>query len=247
VTVSVSVTELTLNKTATSLFVGGKEVLEARVSPSDATNKSVNWNSSNPSVASVSDGEITAIASGTATVTATAIDGGSTAACSVTVSLRTETEPELIAAKDVFKDGNEPEGAKFGKNGALIWENLGSAENNNNDNIILKNEDLAEGWIIDDFDPKSGSGWKAEFLPKESKDAIVVKFTGEAYVEGSIKVIIAPEDMALSEGEKKALAVEFTSGQKTDDNGGCNVLYGYLAFTLLAVPFVLKGKSKGKK
>ena len=43
--------------------------------PSNATNKSISWSSSNASVATVSNGVITARKAGTATITASAADG----------------------------------------------------------------------------------------------------------------------------------------------------------------------------
>ena len=69
----VKVTKITLDKTELSLDAGAKTTLTATVEPADATIKSVVWSSSNPAVADVNPvtGEITAIADGTATVTAT--------------------------------------------------------------------------------------------------------------------------------------------------------------------------------
>ena len=83
---TVPVTGVTLNKTSTSLYVGDTETLTATVEPSDATNKTVTWTSSNPSVATVENGVVTALARGTAVITATTADGGKTASCTVTVS-----------------------------------------------------------------------------------------------------------------------------------------------------------------
>ena len=84
---TVSVTGVTLNKTSTSLYVGDTETLTATVAPDNATNKAVTWTSSNPSVATVENGVVTALARGTAVITATAADGsGASASCTVTVS-----------------------------------------------------------------------------------------------------------------------------------------------------------------
>ena len=83
---TVPVTGVTLNKTSTSLYVGGSETLTATVEPSDATNKTVTWTSSNPSVATVENGVVTAVGAGTATITVTTVDGTKTATCTVTVS-----------------------------------------------------------------------------------------------------------------------------------------------------------------
>ena len=82
---TVSVTGVTLNKTSTSLYVGDTETLTATVAPDNATNKAVTWTSSNPSVATVKNGVVTAVAPGIAVITATTQDGNHTAACAVTV------------------------------------------------------------------------------------------------------------------------------------------------------------------
>ena len=84
---TVAVTGVTLSKTSASLTKGNTLALTATVSPSNATNKSVTWASSNTSVATVnSNGVVTAVANGTATITVTTADGGFKATCTVTVS-----------------------------------------------------------------------------------------------------------------------------------------------------------------
>ncbi len=83
---AVSVTGVSLSAETLSLTVGATEVLVATVNPEDATNKSVLWTSSDSAVASVDGGIVTALSSGTATITATTSDGGFTATCEVTVS-----------------------------------------------------------------------------------------------------------------------------------------------------------------
>ncbi len=84
ITVVVPVTSITLNKTIISLSKGETFTLTAAVNPTDATDNTVMWGTTDASVASVSDGIITAIKSGSATITARA--GGITATCSVSVT-----------------------------------------------------------------------------------------------------------------------------------------------------------------
>lgn len=82
------VTGVTLKWPSLALAVGGYEVLlTATVTPANADNKAVLWTSTDESVAKVSDtGAVTPVGSGTATVTATTVEGSFTANCSVTVS-----------------------------------------------------------------------------------------------------------------------------------------------------------------
>lgn len=84
----IPVASISLNKQSVTLGVGESEQLSASVLPSDATNQEIEWTSSDSAVAAVDEtGKITAIAAGTATITAAAKDGsGVQSACSVTVT-----------------------------------------------------------------------------------------------------------------------------------------------------------------
>lgn len=92
----VAVESVTLDKTELALEIGGKETLTATVAPENATNKSVTWSSDNPAVATVDNGKVSAVAEGTATVTATV--GDKSATCSVTVNAPAPTT-EVTAEK----------------------------------------------------------------------------------------------------------------------------------------------------
>ncbi|MBR1629177.1 MAG: Ig-like domain-containing protein [Lachnospiraceae bacterium] len=83
------VTEISLNKTSASVVKNKTLQLSATVEPSDATDSSVTWESSNSSIATVSQsGLVTAKAKGSATITATANDrSGESAACKITVTV----------------------------------------------------------------------------------------------------------------------------------------------------------------
>lgn len=85
----VKVESVSLNSTSMTMVEGDSQSLMATVSPSTATNKKVIWSSSNSSVATVDDrGTVTAIAPGTAIITAKSEDGGKTATCSVKVNAK---------------------------------------------------------------------------------------------------------------------------------------------------------------
>ena len=83
---TVPVTGVSLDRSALTLTEGGTAKLTAKVEPIDATNKKVTWGSSAPDVATVdASGNVTAVAEGTAIITATTEDGAKTATCTVTV------------------------------------------------------------------------------------------------------------------------------------------------------------------
>lgn len=86
VTVKQPVTSISMTKKAT-VYTGKKLTLKATVKPSNASNKTLTWKSSNVKVAKVnSKGVVTPVKAGTAKITATAKDGSKkSATCTVTV------------------------------------------------------------------------------------------------------------------------------------------------------------------
>lgn len=96
----VAVAGVSLNKKTLSLDAGASETLLATVSPSNATNKNVNWKSSNTSVATVdNNAKVTAVKKGTATITVTTADGGFTDVCTVNVACSHANKSD-VAQKD---------------------------------------------------------------------------------------------------------------------------------------------------
>ena len=96
-----------MSPTAVTLTTAGEtKSLTATVTPANATNQSVTWASSNPGVATVSDtGVVTAVANGQTIITATTVDGGYQASCTVTVNIHTTS------------GGGSSGGASSGSNG----------------------------------------------------------------------------------------------------------------------------------
>ncbi|MCL2086142.1 MAG: Ig-like domain-containing protein [Oscillospiraceae bacterium] len=99
------VTSLTLNKNSIDIPIGSFETLRGTVLPTDATNKSLTWNSSNTSVATVIGGTVTALSIGTATITARTADGSHVAECRVTVSPVRATDIRLNKSRTTILKG----------------------------------------------------------------------------------------------------------------------------------------------
>ena len=130
--VTVPVTGVSLNKSETTLTVGGTAQLTATITPTNATNQNVTWESSNPSVATVDEsGKVTAVASGEATITVTTEDGSKTATCTVIVHTATTitTQPQSVSV-------TEGQSATF--------------------NVTASGDNLRYQWQIN-----SGNGWSA--------------------------------------------------------------------------------------
>ena len=79
----IPVESVTLDKTTLEMVEGDETTLSATVKPDDATDKTVTWSTSNAAVATVADGKVVAVATGTTTITAKA--GEKSATCAVTV------------------------------------------------------------------------------------------------------------------------------------------------------------------
>ena len=98
----VVVKEVTIDPATLTLRVGEQATLTATLTPADAVDQTVEWGTTNPEVATVSDGVVTAIAKGTAQiwVKATAVNIADT--CSVTVlGAMDQTTVTYNAVKDL--------------------------------------------------------------------------------------------------------------------------------------------------
>ena len=90
----VPVTGVSVSPTIVSIEIDETVTLSETVSPTNATDKSVNWSSNNTSVATVNgSGVVTGVAEGIAAITVTTTDGGFTAEAEVTVTYGGTVEP----------------------------------------------------------------------------------------------------------------------------------------------------------
>lgn len=82
---NVAVTGVSIEKSV-SVSVGSSVTLKPTITPSNASNQSVSWSTSDSSIASVDGGTVKGVKAGTATITVKTTDGGKTASCTVTVT-----------------------------------------------------------------------------------------------------------------------------------------------------------------
>ena len=95
----VPVTGVSVSLDASELFPGQSAQATAAIEPADADNQNVTWSSSDDAIATVgADGKVTAVAAGTASITATTEEGGFTASADVTVKADTVKALAVAAA-----------------------------------------------------------------------------------------------------------------------------------------------------
>lgn len=82
----IPVSSINLNKTTSTLKIGSKDTLTTTITPSNATDSSIVWSSANTSVATVTDGVVTAVGIGNTIIKATSKDGSKSSICTVTVN-----------------------------------------------------------------------------------------------------------------------------------------------------------------
>ncbi len=91
-----AVTGVSLSVSSLRLLVGESDLLVATVFPSTATEKSVTWESSDTSIATVSAiGKVTALSVGSCEIKVTTVEGGKTATCKLTVSEEDSSDPDI--------------------------------------------------------------------------------------------------------------------------------------------------------
>lgn len=136
------VSNIKLNKTSETLAIGDTVKITQTIEPQNASNKAVTFKSNKTSVATVDDdGNVKAIAPGSATITVTAKDGSNKkATCKITVS-----KPVEISFKESAK-GIE-EGQKLNLKSELIIKNTNNKNvifTSSNGNIVAVNKTTGE-------------------------------------------------------------------------------------------------------
>lgn len=117
--------DLTLNKATDTLSVGDTDQLVPIVTPDDAANKSILWQSSNPDVVTVDEnGNLTAVKEGKAEVIASTNDGsGLVEQCEVSVSA-SDLQDDMILSKstDTLSLGDTDQLTVNSNSKSITWE-----------------------------------------------------------------------------------------------------------------------------
>lgn len=142
VTVVISATGIGLDKTSLELIIGDSETLVASVEPAGSTDTVV-WETSDAAVATVTDGVVTAVGAGEATITAKA--GDQKAECKVTVSA------VPAGAVDLGIVMTREDGTKY----KLYW----AKSNLSASGLCTNPEDYGDYYAWGETEPKSDYSW----------------------------------------------------------------------------------------
>jgi len=203
---TVAVTAVKLNNNSLALTAGDQATLVATVSPSDATDKTVKWSSSNEKVAKVDNGKVTAVAAGDADITATA--GGKNAVCKVTVVAK------VIQVEKVSLDKTSLSLVE-GDEATLV--------------ATVSPDDATDKTVTwNTSDEKVATVENGKVLAVAEGEAIITATSGKksatCTVTVSAKVIdvtgieVDPANLTLKEGEKHTLTVKFIPEDATNKN-----------------------------
>jgi Bacterial surface proteins containing Ig-like domains len=178
----VAVEGVTMSPTATTLFSGQSIQMSALPSPTDATDQSISWTSSSPTVASVSgSGLVSAVSAGSTSITATTNDGAKTATSTVYVSaakwikldarVSSSTNTSFTSActdssGNIYAIGRSNSGSDYGNGISAQWD--GPA-------LIKYNSDGLAQWFF-----PSGYTWGCWF------SSIVIDSSGNAIISGYV-------------------------------------------------------------
>lgn len=135
----VPVTGIELNRgPSLDLIVGEQEFLRATVTPSNASNKAVNWSSSNQGIVSIdTEGKLTAHSTGTAVVVGTTVDGGKTAFVTVTVNAR---DGAVSYPRAGYKEWGSAKGVAQNKKWTIFFNDAIDASTVNQNNVYVLND-----------------------------------------------------------------------------------------------------------
>lgn len=187
------VTSVSFDFNTITLSVGGSKTIKANVLPEDAVNKELYWESSNNDVATVSNGVVTAVGEGSATITATTTDGSNLkASCEVTVT--SQGDVPMVDDTDISQLANavyiESTEVKTGSQMTL--------------SIKMKNETPIRGFQFDLYLPDGVT------VAKNAKDRIMASLSAGRLPED--------DEHSLTTGELTDGAIRFLCSSLYNEN-----------------------------
>lgn len=187
------VTSVSFDFNTITLSVGSSKTIKANVLPEDAVNKELYWESSNNDVATVSNGVVTAVGEGSATITATTTDGSNLkASCEVTVT--SQGDMPMVDDTDISQLANavyiESTEVKTGSQMTL--------------SIKMKNETPIRGFQFDLYLPDGVT------VAKNAKDRIMASLSAGRLPED--------DEHSLTTGELTDGAIRFLCSSLYDEN-----------------------------
>lgn len=204
--VHIGVSGVELSETSYSMVVGDSLLLKAVITPSDATDQTVNWDSSEESVAVVSSsGLVSAVGKGTCVITAS-VDGKS-ARCAITVQDKTIAVESIVLSEDTLLLGIDDTATLIA---TIRPENATEREitwTSSNPEIATVSDQgevvaLQEGTCTVTV---SAGGKSAECVVTVSRNVIPVK-----------EVILSETSLTLKEGESYTLTATVTPADATE-------------------------------
>ena len=189
----IAVESISLNETALELTEGETATLTATVLPENATDKTVTWTSDTPAVATVADGVVTAVAEGTAKITAKA--GDASVLCTVTV------KKKVIAVESVTLDPTSLE-LTVGGTAALTATVL--PENATDKTVTWSCDNTAVATVADGVVTAVAEG-TAKVTAHAGDASAVCTVTVKADVVKVTEITISEADFSLAVGETKTL------------------------------------------
>ena len=191
----IAVESISLNETALELTEGETATLTATVLPENATDKTVTWTSDTPAVATVADGVVTAVAEGTAKITAKA--GDASVLCTVTV------KKKVIAVESVTLDKTTLDLTE-GETATLTATVL--PENATDKTVTWSCDNTAVATVADGVVTAVAEG-TAKVTAHAGEASAVCTVTVKADVVKVTEVTINEADFSLVIGETKTLTV----------------------------------------
>ena len=223
----VNVSSITLDKAEQSLIIGEKVQLNYTILPVYATNKGVTWKSSNPGVATVSNGLVTAISNGDSIITCTTDDGGKEATCKVLVGGEIPDDFDYILEASQVSNVVDT-GTKYNYtspysiviNASEISENTVLVSSSNcfalgvlNGELVISTFDFDTGNLLTNLgDYIENKDYKVSITRKGDGNIVTIKFDNGEHVSTFERKLLQGSDLPVKLGESSYLGGDFVTG-----------------------------------